>query len=127
MKTISDYSIYCTPEQTKKALKLSAPIEIKYGSINHKPSIEDLQYLIQYDNMWYKIPTAEQMIGWLEEQGIQISFNINCLNEWDCTVYNTLMRSGLLFQSIWETTRKEATLTAIDVALDYLTNNKKAK
>ena len=67
--TMKKYTLYCTEEQTKKALQCNAPIEIKYGSINHKPSIEELQYLTQYDNMWYKIPTAEEMTSkWVKVQ-----------------------------------------------------------
>lgn len=120
MKTISDYTIYCTPEQTKKALELGAPI--KYT----------LERLI--DSCFKPIiPTAEQMISWLEEQGmlIDVSFigtdkpkmqgdkifiyHVFDLNEW---------KELIPFSRIYSS-RKEATLASIDAALEYLSNNKK--
>lgn len=118
------YSIPCTPEQTKKAFELGAPID--NSSNNFDSDCADNIELLS-NGLYAIIPTAEEMVGWLEEQGIQITLNVNCLNEWDCTVYNTRMLSGLVFQSIWEETRKEATLTAIDAALEYLINNKKTE
>lgn len=118
------YTIYCTPEQAKKALELGAPID--NSSNNFDSDCSDNIELLS-NGLYAIIPTAEEMIGWLEEQGIQISLNVSCFNEWDCAVYNTLMLSGLVFESNWKKTRKEAILAAIDAALDYLTNNKKAK
>lgn len=110
------YEIPCTEEQAGKALKLGAPIK-------HKEVTDFEVHLLDYNIT--EIPTAEEMVGWLEEQGIQITLHVSCFNEWGCMVYNTLMLSGLVFESSWRKTRKEATLAAIDAALDYLSNNKK--
>lgn len=82
MKTISDYTLYCTEAQTRKALELGAPI-MTFGY----PDLEDAKEeilkmnrqaeLYQTENggiMVGQIPTAEQMIGWLEDkQGISLS------------------------------------------------------
>lgn len=49
---MEQYTIYCSDEQTKKALELGAPLE--YHCPNERESV-------------YHRPTAEQMLGWLEE------------------------------------------------------------
>lgn len=64
MKTISDYTIYCTPEQTKKALELGVPIEKKEIQV-----CDNAKNFFWHDDFYYNYPTAEEMIGWLEEQG----------------------------------------------------------
>lgn len=46
------YTVYCTKEQTEKALKLGAPIEMEYLDLICK------SFPIE--------PTAEEMLGWLE-------------------------------------------------------------
>lgn len=103
------YTIYCTGEQTKKALELGAPISTCWS-----PLIEE----------WiYKIPTAEQMIGWLEDQ----IDNINVLKENDGTwlyMFYPTNSSPCEIKRLYHS-RKEATLAAIDAALDYLIVNKK--
>ena len=66
MESISDYSIYCTEEQTKKALELGAPINFRWlyhGIPFHK------EVNIEYGH-YAEIPTTEEMVGWLEEQGV---------------------------------------------------------
>lgn len=59
------YTIYCTEEQTKKAIELGAPISFnKVGEglpSHHLVSREKRGY--------YEIPTAEQMIGFILETG----------------------------------------------------------
>lgn len=111
------YKIHCTPEQTKKALELYAPIEAQ-------------QYIGgQLCENWfadkdkcYKIPTAEEMIGWLEDQGIQISIIFNYQvnpKRWNYDLDNNKI---ILFEhnSIGYSTCKEATLAAINAALNFL-------
>lgn len=106
------YSIFCTEEQTKKAIALGAPIE-------EANSINEPKHWVAIDNTTYKVPSAEQMIGWLE-QNPRIS---------DIDIY----RSGSTYWSFYVTkfcgiieskkeylSRKEATLAAIDAALEYL-------
>lgn len=127
MKTIQDYSIYCTEEQTKKALELGAPISNAVGMAD----IVKEKYFGDGKGNFIILPTAEQMISWLEEQGILVDINpINGLHfywmlrtkeldegsgryMWECQ-YTTPERD-LEYDS-----RKKATLAAIDAALDYL-------
>ena len=98
------YTIYCTEEQIKKALDLGAPI----------------------DNRWIEKglnPTAEQMTGWLDEQGLLIVIDKND-NYYTWEVYRNIYLIDMSkTKSI--VSRKEAILSAIDVALEYLSNNKK--
>lgn len=129
---MTDYTIYCTPEQTKKALKLGAPIEIKYGSDRYNPSVEELSYLVNYDHTWYKKPTAEQMIRWLEDQkeidyieitkGNYVGYGIT----WEYTVQTTDYDNfyGNFSRHNFQT-RKGATLNGIDATLKYLKKHKK--
>lgn len=102
------YTIYCTPEQTKKALELGAPIE--------RDGYEDRPYV--YIDGAYLIPTTEQMIGWLEGQGI----HVDICYESDNRFYYVFDFDD--FVSDFYPTRKEATLAAIDAALGYLINKK---
>lgn len=78
-KTMNDYTIYCTEDQTKKALELGAPIEL--WSEYHKKQEHDFKLdtpipCKQFTNGYCvaSCPTAEQMIGWLEEQGVWVHF-----------------------------------------------------
>lgn len=114
------YSIYCTEAQTKKALELGAPIEYA--------QIKDVPNTLEVNGILYRYPTTDQMIGWLEEQGLAI----------DIIRDNTCYRS-----SVWRNdspddgwdfykenevekfSRGEVTLAAIDVALEYLSSNNK--
>lgn len=98
------YTIYCTEEQTKKASELGAPIEYETlgGSSNF-----GMQYPVT--------PTAEQMIGWLEEQGIYI--DIEHINNYCAMVSITDQYIG---NPIVCPSKKETLLTAIDAALEYL-------
>ena len=65
MKTMSDYTIYCTREQTERAYKFRARIVKMVEEFNAIPSC----YVDKSNNL-YEIPTAEQMIGWLEDKRI---------------------------------------------------------
>lgn len=53
METISDYTIYCTEEQTKKALELGAPI-VYSNTFSQHSTIETIT-----DKGYAVIPTAE--------------------------------------------------------------------
>lgn len=61
---MNQYIIYCTGEQTKKAIELGAPLQ-RYTSI---PNFADVIEITTSE--YYEIPTAEQMIGWLEKQNL---------------------------------------------------------
>lgn len=116
MKTISDYSIYCTLSQTKKALELGAPIEKKEIQV-----CDNAKHFFWYDGFYYNYPTAEQIINWLEDSSSIENISIDKTEKWQFTIWadqeDPDCASGF-------DTRKEATLASIDVALDYLTNNK---
>ena len=102
------YTIYCTEEQTRKAFELGAPIEI----FNADGNIEIIE------------PTAEQMIGWLRKEmklAISIDYNIqNNILVWFYSIFNFAYSNTF-------SEPEEATLAAIDAALDYLVNNKLLK
>lgn len=120
MKKMSYYTIYCTPEQTRKAIELGAPIE--------RAGIKNIPNIIDFRGVLYGFPTAEEMIGWLEDNikcsiPIDKSWSSGC-RKWIWTIiddFETVIDSSITFYP----SRKEATLAAIDAALEYLTNNKK--
>lgn len=110
------YTIYCTEEQTKKALELGAPIEqYKAAYVS-----ELFPYCVEYKDDVRVVtvyPTAEQMIGWLEEQENIAEICIKRYGNWRYEIYiepyHHQEEGGFL-------SRKEATLAAIDKALEYL-------
>lgn len=109
------YTIYCTLEQMKNALELNAPILRRYIDNGQKCFYIDLESEFPP----YIIPTAEQMIGWLEEKGINVvverEYEHYIWKLWDgrCNILD-------MSELVWYDTRDEATLTAIDAALKYL-------
>lgn len=114
------YTIHCTQEQTKKALELGAQIKRFRRSILAAKDYE--LYKTELD--WFYIPTAEQMIGWLEEHAEIDEVAVFKIFQTGKTVWafdlygkdrDYLCESDGLFSS-----RLSATLTAIDAALDYL-------
>lgn len=119
---MNKYTIYCTAEQTKKALALGAKLE----EFPWRTSI--LRQLVDIDEITYCIPTAEQMISWLEEQDGIREININrsaCYEGWYFSIsgpnkqYITINGNSIASIGKYDS-RKEATLIAIDVALEYL-------
>ena len=119
MKTISEYTIYCTEDQTIKALELGAPIEVtkRLEPLVNRKYISDLQTYTAII-----IPTAGQLIGWLEEQNILIEYT-RFMGKYACRLLE-LHDNGernLHIQKIGSS-RKEATLAAIDAALKHLSN-----
>lgn len=109
---MNKYTIYCTTEQTKKAIRLGAPIEMNSHS-HGRPYIQDgVNFLI--------CPTTEQMISWLENKSLQVTIHFRG-NSW---YYNIMSGYKVLSISKNVSTRVEATLTAIDAALEYLNNKK---
>lgn len=110
------YTIYCTDEQTKKALKLGAPIYNMQSNI----SVNGCGWF-DYKGKSYLCPTAEQMIGWLNEQDILVSilFGYEVSEKW---AFDIDGNEWIEFTSGEYNSRKEATIAAIDTALDYLLN-----
>lgn len=119
------YTIPCTEEQTKKALELGAPLYRLYGT-GFSDYSDYIDMLIISDTETYAIPTAEEMVGWLEKQKIFVyiepCFDISCSWHIASKGYN---KYGYVSDTKVCKTRKEATLAAIDAALEYLLNNKK--
>lgn len=130
---MNKYTIYCTEEQTRKALELGAPIEQTPMTDMIRDEIGKSGFLVR--NLMYWLPTAEQMIGWLEEQCVLVDINpINGLH------FYWMLRTKELDEGsgkyMWEcqyrtpevdseyNSRKEVTLAAIDAALDYLSKIK---
>lgn len=120
-KVMSDYSLYCTEAQTRKAFALGAPIEVLYTKDDYQQKIPTIRIKDKFVNYDYFVPTAEQMLGWLEEQEIHIIV-VRSDDGFDVTYYYVLNER---YGDYNYTSRKEATLAAIDAALKYLTNNKK--
>ena len=109
--TMNKYTIFCTESQTKKAFELGAPIEKKEIQV-----CDNAKHFFWYDGFYYNYPTAEQMINWLEGYG----FNFET-----ASFYTVLEHDKLGTMGFYEGTRNEATLIAIDTALDYLSNKSK--
>lgn len=112
---MEQFRILCTPKQTKKALELGAPIikvdttdkrMIYYGRLCYPRTEADYPYAI---------PTAEEMIGWIEEQGISIEI---CLRQ-ESKEYEYYI-FGVKPCEAFFSSRKEATIAAINAALEYL-------
>lgn len=132
------YAIYCTPEQTKRALELGAPIKIEDTRDRYSfvPQYSDSmgcrikKFEDAYKNCYcdetaaYLIPTAEEMIGWLEKQGDIDCIEVNHAYKWSYDIFNKeywkIMKHNTIYQS-----RKEATLAAIDAALEFLDKRNK--
>lgn len=111
--------IFCTEEQTKKALELGAPIK--------KDTLENTSPIEVFNNCVYIIPTAEEMVGWLEEQGVSVEITMASQNIGYYSLNRIDSKGAFDFTGRCEETyssRKEATLAAIDAALDYLSNKK---
>ena len=117
MKTISDYSIFCTKEQTRKALKLGAPIDIYYN--------EDIEHTCIIEGLCWNIPTAEQMMGWLrKEKGLFVEPYLNGECCYSFSPIVSTKEDGEIIHLEAEDDPDKATLVAIDAALEYLTNKK---
>lgn len=122
---MEEFTIYCTEEQTKKALELCAPLNfVEEGRATWKQKHSSLYIPEKW--RYFSYPTAEQMINWMEERG-GISVNVQRIMiggsyKYMCHVtdlhFNYIGKGGIHYS-----TRKEATLAAIDIVLDYLINN----
>ena len=118
-KTITDYTIYCTESQTRKAFELGAPIEIlKYNSTI-------LKTITTLDGFAI-IPTAEQMISWLrKEKAVFVEIFYNGEIRYSYSPIVSAREDGEIISLEAEDDPDIATLAAIDAALEYLTKNKK--
>lgn len=107
---MQSFTILCTLEQTKDAIALGAPIK------GH-PIVDGVLYnLVKYyfkDGNVYLVPTAEQMISWLETQEPIEYFAISNFG------FDLHTKKGLFGERDFSS-RMDATLTAIDTALKIL-------
>lgn len=119
------YTIPCTESQTKKALKFGAPIE------TYKPIIIDSKAGGSFTTPTMETVTAEQMLGWLEDNKLIIQIECSEYCNWFFRIKKV---THYLESDNWDLTnidcvydfssRKEATLAAIDAALEYLSDKK---
>lgn len=117
---MNQYTIHCTEEQTKKALELGAQIVILPNYTEYR--VFPLVKCKDGNERPCVIPTSEQMIGWLETQGLFIT-----IDKSDGGHIFYKIRKGNKYICEWNSfsSRPEATLAAIDAALEYLINKKK--
>lgn len=126
---MDQYTIYCTPEQTEKALKLGAPIKIKQSAPDSGDNFMWLsppEDVIAWNNSTHcLVPTAEQMCGWIRDTKSINIYIQECVDAYDrsrkryythCIKYNIEIDQNLNCYSCYS----DAILAAIDVALDYL-------
>ena len=116
---MEQYTIYCKREQTKKAFELGADLTPCRGA--KKNFIFASNRFNSQLSEKYCIPTAEQMLGWLEEEEKVREICIQRYGDW---VYQIYIYPDILLDKSGFDSRKEATLAAIDAALEYLTNQK---
>lgn len=122
MKRMGDYTTYCTEEQTKRAYKLSAPIE----EISDTEGVPEC-WINSENFRFYKIPTTQQMIGWLrQEMGIEIfiqkdhfSNGVSVSVLADNDVIHGIYKCPYDGHGIYNTV-VEAEICCINAALDYL-------
>lgn len=122
---MNEYTIYCSEEQTKKAIELGAPILVApeefYVTLPHF----NMKICGEYASVI--LPTAEQMLGWIEEKGVIITIS-NFHNEYGYSVskFENNFDESISYHSAIDSnnSRKEATLAAIDATLNYLIEKK---
>lgn len=111
------YIIYCTEDQTMKALELGAPIEEDY---RYDKDIMFGEECVRTERQLAP-PTSEQMIGWLEEQGLFITID---KSDGGHIFYKILKETKYVCGWNSFSSRKEATIAAVDAALNYLKNQR---
>lgn len=90
---------------------------MKFNNKSFEETYNDVGCVIVDDNVYLSV-TAEQMIGWLEEHYF-LSFDVYQPHlSWSCSVKHK--DEEFVFLDSLDS-RKEATIAAIDAALDYLT------
>lgn len=127
------YEIYCSEEQSEKAYKLGAPLNKAY----RQDGTRKLWYTLPYnDPNWqncdaYYIPTAAQMIGWLESKKglkyfcVEKDYDLESEKYSDTYSWRVVFNDTSFFSEDCYETRQEATIAAIDAALEYLTEKSK--
>ena len=122
---MDEYAIYCTSEQVKKALEFGAQIKYAnaYNAYLPHTMIDFVGESGKMECAQFVIPTAEQMIGWLEEQDCIRCVEVTKIFEWHYRVKKKYDDVDDWIQGSCQT-RKEATLAAIYAALEFIQNLK---
>lgn len=107
------YTIYCTPEQIRRASLYGAPIQKCENTLSVPSDITD---------GYNKPVTAEQMIGWLESTNIIVCIVIQKKFNWCYSIQISGFGKNPMFLYEQGDNRKEVTLSAIDTALECLEN-----
>ena len=112
---MEEFSIYCTEELTKRALKLGAPIDERwdYDECSQTTPFEK-EIPIEFHH-YIRVPTAEQMKNWLKRVH---KINIH-IYEWDFWEYD-MSYNGQYYEGMFYKTEEEALFAAFNVALDIL-------
>ncbi|MBQ0073094.1 MAG: hypothetical protein KBT34_02745 [Prevotella sp.] len=121
------YKIYCTEEQTRKAFELGVLIETLPHSFSLPKETLDKCKFVDITNAYLKIPTAEQLIERLESKKEIHEIEIATVDDeygqgWYYCVFDKDICNVRFDRDF--SSQKEATLAAIDAALEYLTNKK---
>lgn len=115
---MDEFTIYCTAEQTRKGLELGAPI-CKCAKDNNDPDLT-VDGWGSFDGYWLLIPTAEQMIGFIATKGVFVGVAWDYINKkWESYTH---VKNKMIGCDNYNS-REEATLAAIDEALDYLASH----
>lgn len=117
-------TIPCTKEQTLKALELGAPIDLEseyYQPTEHDVKLDSPIPCKAFATGYHyaKCPTAEQMINWLEEQENIKSVEVTESFGWNYRVKKKHDDVENWIKGVCKS-RREATIAAIDAALEYL-------
>lgn len=100
---MNKYTIPCTSEQTKKALKLGAPIIKRYNRFD-----DFTECILDH-------PTTKQMIGWLRSKGFRFK-----IDELSNTITAYRVTFGYWYKVGQSSNPKGAIFAVIDAALEYL-------
>lgn len=117
---MEEFTIYCTEEQTKKALELCAPLNFVEECMATCKQKHSSLYIPEKWG-YFSYPTAEQMIGWLRSKGLR--FEVDEFT--NATYWQYHIEPS--FKCGKELCYKDAVLSLIDAALDYLVDNKLLK
>lgn len=116
---MEQYKIKCEEEQAYKALKLGAHLRIfsNRGQISDETAKKWDMFNVGI--VTYRLPSAEEMIGWIESNTHITQILIDGMEgTWGYRIYKVTTSDAL--EANCYKTRKEATIAAIDAALDYL-------
>lgn len=128
MKTLQNYTVYCTKEQTNKAYRLGVPMTIckftncDIAGIKKEISKMNTQAVVDYQKdrlIAAIIPTAEQMMHYLREEKLICLQIMGYIPDKNVRIHVVTIDN---VSDKIEGDYKTAITKAIDWALDYLKN-----